>query len=69
LVGKLEDTGLGGSNRHKWKGNIKMYLRELHYEFMNFIPDTNHWLAFMKTKINFGIKKKLGVFKKNMFSC
>jgi hypothetical protein len=55
LVGKPEGKRLLGRPRHRWVNNIKMDLREIGWEGVDWIEldqDTDQWRALVNTVMN-----------------
>jgi hypothetical protein len=55
LVGKSKDKRLLGRPRRRWEDNIKMYLRRIGWEGVNWIhvaQNRDHWRAVVKTVMN-----------------
>jgi hypothetical protein len=55
LVGKPEGKRPLGSPRHSWVDNIKIDLRVIECDGVDWIDvaqDRNHWMAFVNTVIN-----------------
>jgi hypothetical protein len=58
LVGKPEGKRPLGRPRHRWEDNIKMDLRELGWEGVNWIhlaQDKDHWWDLLNMIMNFQI--------------
>jgi hypothetical protein len=58
LVGKPERRKLLGRLRRRWVDNIKMYLREVGWDGMDWIhvaQDRNQWWALVNTVMNLRI--------------
>jgi hypothetical protein len=63
LVGKPEGKRPLGRPRHKWVDNVKMDLREIEWDGMDWIElaqDRDQWRALVNTVITFGFRKMLG---------
>jgi hypothetical protein len=55
FVGKPEGKRVRGSHRRRWMDNIKMDLREIGWEgveWMHLAQGTNRWQAFVITVMN-----------------
>jgi hypothetical protein len=55
LVGKPEDKSPLGRPRHRWKGNIRIDLREIGWEvvdWMHLVQDRDHWQALVNMVMN-----------------
>jgi hypothetical protein len=58
LVGKPEEKRLLGRSRRKWVDNIKMYLREIGWDGMNWIDmalDRDQWRTLVNMVMNFQV--------------
>jgi len=58
LVGKPEGTESLGRPRLRWKGNIKIYLKEIGFEgvgWINVAPDRDKLRAVWKAVMNFRV--------------
>jgi hypothetical protein len=65
LVGKPEGRRPLGRQRRRWVDNIKMDLREVEGDGMDWIDlaqDRDQWRAVMNTVLNFRVSKKDGKF-------
>jgi hypothetical protein len=63
LMRKPERKRPLGRPRHRWEDNIKMGLREIGWDGMDWIDltqDTDQWRALVYTVMNFGFHKMLG---------
>jgi hypothetical protein len=63
LVRKPEGKRRSGRPRHRWVNNIKMDLREIAWDGVDWIDlaqDRNWWRFFVKTVMNFRFHKMLG---------
>jgi hypothetical protein len=69
LVGKSEGKRPLGRSRHKWKDNIKMALKEIVLEsvdWIHIVQCRNMWLAPVNTVINlFRFNKRWGISSLN----
>jgi hypothetical protein len=64
LVGKPEVKRPLGSPRRRWVDNIKVDLREIGWDGMNWIDlaqDRDRWRAFVNTVMNLGFHKNAGI--------
>jgi len=55
LIGKLEGKRPPGRPMRRWEGNIRMDLREIGWEYVDWIylaQDTDHWRAFVNMVTN-----------------
>jgi hypothetical protein len=55
MVGKPEGKGPFGRPRHRWEGNIRMDLREIGWESVNWFhlsQDRDQWLAVLNMVMN-----------------
>jgi hypothetical protein len=55
LVGKPQGKRPLGRPRHRWKDNIRMYLREIGWgdmEWIDLAQDTDQWRALVNTVMN-----------------
>jgi hypothetical protein len=65
LVGRPEGKRPLGRPRHRWEDNIKMDLREIGIDGVNWIwlaEDRVQWWAFVNTVMNLGFHKKRDIF-------
>jgi hypothetical protein len=65
LVGKPEGKRPLGRPRRKWEDNIKMNLREIGFEGVNWIhlpQERDRWLALVNTVMNLLVPQKAGNF-------
>jgi hypothetical protein len=64
FVGKPEEKRPLGRPRRRWVGNVKMDLREIGWDGMDWIDlaeDRDQWRALVNTVMNlFGFHKRLG---------
>jgi hypothetical protein len=63
LVGKLKGKRPLGRPRHRWVDNIKMDLREVGRDGMDWIDlaeDMDQWRALLSTVMNLRVHKMLG---------
>jgi hypothetical protein len=61
LVGKSERKRRLGRARRRWKDNIRMVLREIGWEGVDWIhlaQDTDQWRAVMKTIMNLRVPER-----------
>jgi hypothetical protein len=64
LVGKREGKRPLGISKYRWNNNIKMDLREIEWEGVdwNYLEQDGHQLrALVNTVINFGFNKRRGI--------
>jgi hypothetical protein len=57
-VGKLEGMRTIGRPRRRWVGNVKIFLREIRWDGMDWIDltqDRNQWRAFVNTVMTFRV--------------
>jgi hypothetical protein len=55
LFGKSGDKRPLGRHRHRWEGNIRIYLREIGWEvldWMHLAQDRDKWQAVVNTVMN-----------------
>jgi hypothetical protein len=65
LVGKSEGRRPLGRSRRRWVDNIKMDLREIKWDGVDWIAlaqDTDQWRALVNTVMDFRVPKKAGKF-------
>jgi len=65
LVGKSEGKKSRGRPRRRWEDNIRMNLREIDWEVVDWIrlaQDRDRWRALVKTVINLRVSQKVGNF-------
>jgi hypothetical protein len=65
LVGKPEGKRQLGTPRPRWVDNIKMDLREIGYDSMDWIDlaqDRDQWRALVSTVMNLRVPKNAGKF-------
>jgi hypothetical protein len=58
FAGKPERKSPFGRPRHKWEDNIRIYLREIGWEILNWmhlVQDRDQWRALMDTVMNFRV--------------
>jgi hypothetical protein len=64
LVGKPEGKRPHGRPRHKWEDNIKMYLKEIGLEsvdWINLVQNIYQWQALVNMVLNLGFHKRWGI--------
>jgi hypothetical protein len=55
LVGKLEEKGMLGRAMHKWENNIRINVREVVWECLDWIhlaQDRDQWLVLVNVIMN-----------------
>jgi hypothetical protein len=65
FVGKTEEKRQTGSTRGRWADNIKMDLREIRWDGMDWIDvaqDKDQWRALVNTVMNLRIPQNAGKF-------
>jgi hypothetical protein len=65
LVGKPKGKGPLGWPRRRWKDNIKMDLRKIVWECMDWIhlaQVRNKWRTLVNTPTNIGLNKRQGIY-------
>jgi hypothetical protein len=63
LIGKREGKRQLGRYRRRWEDNIRMYLREIEWEavdWMHLSQDREIWRVLVNTVMNLRILKKVG---------
>jgi hypothetical protein len=64
LVGVPEGKKPLGRPRYRWEDNIRMGLREIRWECVNWIhltQDRDQWRAFVNTVITLRVPKRTGI--------
>jgi hypothetical protein len=65
LIGKPVSKRPLGGPRHRWEGNIRMYLREIGWEsvvWMHVAHDKDQWWTLVNTIMNRQVSQKAGNF-------
>jgi hypothetical protein len=68
LVGKRERNGTLGRTRRRWVDNVKMDLREIGWNGMDWIDlaqDRDQWRGLVNTEMNIRVPKNNGKFLNN----
>jgi hypothetical protein len=68
LVGNPEGKPPLGRPRRNWEDDIKMDLREIGWDYMDWIDlaqDRDHWQVLVNTVMNLGVPKKFKKFLSN----